>query len=62
MITPIETLRTQLSTMDELAIAYANALVVYWQTNGVKREEALRAMLDVYRKLSTMAETIAQTI
>ena len=62
MLTTIETMRTNMSTMDELAIAYANALVAYWQADGDEQKEALNAMMALHEKLSTIAKTIAQTI
>ena len=62
MLTTIEEMRTNMTTLDQLAIAYANALVAYWQTDGDEQKEALNDMTALHEKLSTIAKTIAQTI
>lgn len=61
MVTPIEVLMARVATMENLAKAYAHALVAYHQA-GENDRDAHKALCDAQNRLNWAAMEVANTI
>lgn len=62
MVTPIETLRANMAHLDNMARAYADAMVAHWQAGDGAKREAFDALLAAHEHLNRAAQVVAETL